>query len=91
MKRARVKMIAIQITRKLLPSDEWREMSKGYKASEGEESMRFGESAKIEKSRYLYDGRGRLPQTVCSNYIYFQKLSPRLRELAPEAREILHT
>ena len=49
MKRARVKkMIAIQITRKLLPSDEWREMSKGYKASEREESMRFGESAKNE-------------------------------------------
>ena len=35
MKRARVKMIAIQITRKLLPSDESGEMSKGYtKASE---------------------------------------------------------
>ena len=48
MKRARVKMIAIQITRKLLPSDESGEMSKGYKASEREESMRFGESADIE-------------------------------------------
>ena len=51
MNRARVKqmkMIAIQITRKLLPSDEsnlGREMSK---ARVGEESMRYGESAEMK-------------------------------------------